>query len=258
MATKFSIYIPSYGRHTNATTPSLLRICGIPFTLVVEPSEYEAYKKNFPYAKFLVLEQNEGGLAYSRRSIQKYSESQGEEYHWQIDDDVMSFKIRRDGKNSPASATQVLNPIEDYVDQYQNIGLACPNHAFFAFSSKEDFSLNGSASNCVLIRNNTGNYFRLRAVMDKDLSMQILTSNYATVRFNRLLFDCGYTGDSGGLALNVYKDNGRAEAVLEFIEQWKQYEQYFKPSPKDPNRMAPSRIWSIFKQELVLKDKSND
>lgn len=231
----------------------------MPFILVIEPREQEIYSSRFPYAKILSLKDNHQGITYARHSIQEHSEQQGNKYHWQIDDNIRSFKERIEDRNKSISAKVLLQRIEMYIDQFTNIGIAGPAYEVWAFGYSESLSINRQSSSCMLIRNDTGFYFRGKGLQDCDLHIQMLSSNdWCTLRFNKLLIDKMKTGTlSGGCTDSDYKNKGREQSCIDFIERWKdRYPEMFQINSKNPSRLAPSRIWSIFKQRPINDLKS--
>lgn len=251
----FPVYVLSAGRAMTATTPILLRLAGVKFYVMTKPSESELYARKFPYAHILELPDETPGNAFSRMNIQKHSESLGAEYHWQIDDNIRDFQIRRNGRNVTTSARILLSEIEEYVSRFTNIGMAGPSYSVWAFGSdgKDPVSVNRQSSSCMMVRNGTGCYFRGKACVDTDLHMQMLTpGELCTLRFNRLLIDKMSTGTlKGGCTDSDYVNAGRAQACLEFVERWPA----FKIKPSDPSRIAPSRIWDTFRQKPVPKEE---
>ena len=247
----FPVYVLSAGRWKTATTPRQLRVSGIPFTMVVEPEELEHYQRAVPYASFVVLDQSKQGNAYARKKIQEHSESLEHEYHWQLDDNIAKFQIRRDGKNIAVSAIRVITGCEQFVRIHTNIAISGPAYSVWAFGYADEMSLNRQAASCMLIKNHTGNYFRGIACVDTDLHMQMLTQGYCTMRFNRLLIDKMATGKlRGGCTDSDYVDKGREQACRDLVEHWPGS---FKINPKDPSRIAPSRIWDTFNQQPIMK-----
>src|SRR5689334_7989441 len=77
---KYPIYIPSKGRADNCLTAKALMRDGVPFLLVVEPQEVEAYCKNFPAENILTLPfSNLGkGSIPARNWIKEHSKKNGD------------------------------------------------------------------------------------------------------------------------------------------------------------------------------------
>jgi hypothetical protein len=61
-----------------------------PYTVFVEPQDYEAYKKA-GHASIVVLPENEKGIAYARQAILDYAIQNNDKWFWMIDNDVIQF-----------------------------------------------------------------------------------------------------------------------------------------------------------------------
>ena len=244
------IYIPTCGRSATATTMRLLD--GRPYTLVVEVQDAAAYNAAYPEAALLVLPKSRQGVGYVRREIQLASERRGEAWHWQIDDNIKRFMTRRDGKRYRETAEVVLTSIEAEAFRYTNVGMAAPAHLVYAFATKYPISVNRQANCCMLIRNGTDRYFRSGVGEDTDFNLQLLTSGWCTLVFNRLLIEKIKTGKlRGGCTDRDYLNNGRIEMAKGTMRLWPGC---FKLNPKNPGWLAPSTVWRTFRQRLKLTD----
>ncbi len=85
---RYPVYIPSKGRAAQVLTAKCFAADGVPFRLVVEPQEVEAYAAVWGRSCLLILPENNQGLVYARNWIKAYSIAQGQERHWQFDDDI--------------------------------------------------------------------------------------------------------------------------------------------------------------------------
>eukprot|EP00760_Papus_ankaliazontas_P018520 PhM_4_TR17525/c0_g1_i1/m.3820 len=90
----YPVFIPSKGRAGKPGTWDHLTSSEIPFTVVVEPQEYTAYKAAFDgnaFASVARLPMNDQGVCYVRNHIlEKLSPKSG--WWWCIDDDIQVFK----------------------------------------------------------------------------------------------------------------------------------------------------------------------
>jgi hypothetical protein len=253
METKYRIYIPSRGRYDTCYTADCLREYDIRFFLVVEPQEAEKYIEKYGTDSVLILPENDQGIAYVRNWMKNHSEAEGQQYHWQIDDNVRAFKLREDNKNKKADPYNLLTYVEDYVDKFENIALASLTHVAYAFAQKTDIKFNRQAYMCFLCNNSVDAEFRKGVQVDTDYSMQVLTKNWCTVIFTRLLIDKVGTGKmKGGLAEIEYANGGRRARNLKLVELW---HHAFKEEvmSNGKSRIKPSRVWSNFKQRPKLK-----
>tara|TARA_R110000744_G_scaffold107013_8_gene203448 strand:- start:569 stop:1315 length:747 start_codon:yes stop_codon:yes gene_type:complete len=237
----YNIYIPSKGRADICTTPALFDDC----ILVVEPQDAKSYQEL--HANVIVMEENDMGIAYARNWIKQYSIAQNEDYHWQIDDNIKSFKWRETDKNLPVPAINNLKQVETYVDQYDNIGAAGLKHALFAWTEKNEIDYNKQVYTCVLFNNNTNIWWKDGLIEDTDYSLQLLDAGYCTVIFNRLVMDKATTMSmkGGNTEISYGGDNRRIRA--EGLQKawpgvFKLSEQYGRV------KVNPSRIWRTFDQ----------
>ena len=171
----------------------------------------------------------------------------GEKYHWQIDDNISSFKRRIDKKNVKDDPFVCLSGVENYVDKYKNIGAAGLKHVLFAWSAKDTKAFNSQVYSCVLFNNALDLWWRDELIEDTDYSLQILFANYCTVVFNRLIIDKATTMKmKGGNTEISHGGDGRRKRSENLQKQWpgifKLTEQYGRVKVK------PSRIWRTFKQ----------
>jgi hypothetical protein len=242
------IYIPSKGRGSNCLTANLLSREHLPFKIVVEPIDFDAYRAIYDETTILKLPKDNMGIAYARNWIKQYSKENGESFHWQIDDDIKKFMIRNNGKNVISTAEHCLGLIEREVSKYSNVGAAAPIYSTFAFSKTTDHSYNGQVCSCVYLNNETSAEWRDETIDDTDYSMQMLADNHwVTILFNRLLIDTVPTlAQSGGLTDIHYRRNIFAQRQNRLCELWKGC---FKMNYKGGrSRILPSSVWRKFPQ----------
>lgn len=153
-----SIYIPSKGRAGFTNTNRLLEARGLKYKFVVEPTDLDSYKEAYPESEFIVLPECDKGIAYVRNFIKNYSTSVGEEFHWQVDDDVKQLKrsLYIDGKlkriNCPDISPFVLG--HDIMKKYHNVGQVGLSHDIFVFTKPQPYELNKQACSVFMVRNN--------------------------------------------------------------------------------------------------------
>jgi len=257
----YSFYIPSKGRAGKSSTVELLRYEGLDFRIAVEPQDWESYCEAYGEEFLLKLDRNNGNLFYARNFIKQYSIEQSEPFHWQLDDDMRTFKRRKGNKNIKISARLLFGEVEELVDNYQNIGLAGPSHSIFAFAKRKMYSVNRQVSGCFLINNAIDIWYRPNLPEDTDYSMQVLTSEggkWCTILFNRLLFDTPPAAQfAGGLTEIGWKGKQRQIAAANLMQTWpgcfkiKRVKSKYEPEGKV--RVLPSKIWGTFSQRPILK-----
>jgi hypothetical protein len=105
MIPRYPIFIPSRDRYQpgRRLTIRALTKDDIPFRVVVEPHEVDAYAKVVGDDRVLVLPENDRGLTYARNWIRDLAESEGHAKHHQLDDNIREFRTLVKGSGSPAT-----------------------------------------------------------------------------------------------------------------------------------------------------------
>jgi len=246
------IYIPSRGRATTCSTASHLQDAGIPFHFAVEPQDVESYAVTWGSHRVLALPESNRGIAFSRTWIKQYSVSRGELHHWQIDDNVKTFRKRENKKNVKYSPAEVLAEAEAVVRRYSNIAIAGLSYTLYAFAAKEPVSINRQAVSCVLVNNAVSAEWRAGVHEDTDYSMQVLTMGYCTMIFNHLLIEKPPQMSMKGGHTDVdYADHGYKTSVG-LARMWPGIFEVGLRNGKYRNK--PSRVWSRFPQRPKLRE----
>lgn len=209
MNPNYPIYIISKGRGNSCLTARELNLMGVPFSLVIEPDEYEQYKhitQNILILPFNNLGQ--GGIP-ARNWVWEHAKNINSGKHWILDDNIEGFhRLNRNIKPKVTSGT-IFRCAEDFVDRYLNVGLAGFN--YFSFCKTTDkvppYYLNTRIYSCILIDNNLDLRWRGRYNEDTDLSLRVLKSGLCTVLFNAFLIGKVTTMRmKGGNTDTVYTD----------------------------------------------------
>lgn len=174
------IYILSKGRAGTMTTGPLLT--GLPYYLVIEPQEAEAYALHHPEATLVILPESNKGAPYVRNFIKQHSKNNGDTYHWQLDDDITKFLLRYNNRNNPHHPAEVFNIAEQVVALYDNIGAASLMNDAYAFSAKQPVMVNQFVNRAILLKTNDLQ-FQNNIIDDLDYGLQILDQNEVTLRF---------------------------------------------------------------------------
>ena len=253
---RYPIYVPSKGRADRINVTRLLTEQNIPFTVVVEPQDADDYRQHFRDDQLLVMDKNDQGIHYVRNYAKQHATEQGTEFHWQLDDDIRSFKVRRDGKNRTTNPAHVLNLVETVTDLYTNIGAASPMYDTWAFQEGPIIKLNRMFASANLLRNDPNITFRPDIVEDVDTSLQYLAAGYCTLIFATALITVPTTpDDEGGLGVSNRIGEGAQLRCDNLVAQWgaNHFKVITKPKWNNAPRLAPSRIWSTYKQQPELK-----
>lgn len=224
MNPRFPLYIISKGRWESRKTAKALDAIGVPYSIVVEPQEREAYARVIDPAKILVLPfSNLGqGSIPARNWVWEHSIAAGAKWHWILDDNISGFfRLHRNLKTPVASGT-IFYAAEEFVERYENVAEAGFN--YFMFASRKTkippLYFNTRIYSCILLRNDLEFRWRGRYNEDTDLSLRILKAGYATILFNAFLaFKETTMTMAGGNSDELYQGDGRLLMAQSLVDQ---------------------------------------
>jgi len=226
MNPSYPVYIVSKGRWTTRHTSKALERIDVPYRIVVEPQEFNAYANVINPEKILVLpkiyhdnyntcdelgDSLGNGPGAARNFCWEHSVSLGAKRHWVLDDNIASFnRLNRNLMAKVCSGT-IFKVAEDFADRYTNCYLSGFNYDFFA-KAKEPippFVKNTRIYSCLLIQNDIPYRWRGRYNEDTDLSLRVLKDGHCTVQFNAFLQEKNTTQKiKGGNTAEFYKHEG--------------------------------------------------
>lgn len=201
---QFPIYIVSKSRAEIALTPAALDAMKVPYRLVVEEQQADAYAERWGAEKILVLDpayqrdydtcddvgdEKGKGPGPARNFAWEHSIAEGAPWHWVMDDNIRLFARLHKNQRIPVGDGMIFRAMEDFCLRYENVGMAGPDYWMFAPSREkvEPFTLNHRIFSCNLIRNDVGLRWRARYNEDLDLSIRCLKAGWATVLFKAFL-----------------------------------------------------------------------
>jgi len=246
----------------------------VPHRVVIEPQEREQYAAVMDPKKLLILPfSNLGqGSIPARNWVWEHAISEGAERHWILDDNI-GMNLRQgmtglyrlaDNLKTPANTGAMFLAAEDFVDRYENVGLAGFN--YFMFASRKTvvppFYLNTRIYSCILIKNDIPQRWRGRYNEDTDLSLRVLKDGWCTVLFNAFLIYKQTTMTmKGGNTDELYKGDGRfdmAESLrlqhpdcVTVTKKWDRWQHSVDYSRFKRNKLKPK----IALDELPLTDE---
>lgn len=200
----FPLYIVSKGRHDSRLTAKTLDAMGVPFRIVVEEQERDAYASVIDPARVLVLDPDyqrryetcddlgdtKGkGPGAARNFVWDHAISEGHKWHWVMDDNIDGFyRCNRNSKILVATGA-IFRAMEEFCLRYRNVAMAGPNYEMFVLrrSKYPPFITNTRIYSCNLIRNDVPFRWRGRYNEDTDLSLRMLKAGWVTVQFNAFL-----------------------------------------------------------------------
>jgi len=205
MQPRFPLYIPSKGRHEYLITMKALDRMRVPYRVVVEPQEAEAYAKALgDESKVLVLDmeykrtyktcatdgdQMRTGAGAARNFIWDHAISEGHEWHWVMDDNIRKFYRTWKNRQVALGDGTGFRLMEDFCLRYENIAMAGPNYFMFVPRKVKvgPVVFNTRIYSCNLIRNDVPFRWRGRYNEDTILSLDMLKAGWCTAQFNAFL-----------------------------------------------------------------------
>lgn len=221
---KYPIYIPSKGRWESRLTVKALEAIQVPYSLVIEPQEYDQYAAVIDPKKILILPfSNLGqGSIPARNWIWEHAIESGAERHWIIDDNIAWFARMHKGKKIEVGSGVCFVAVEDWVERYTNIALAGLQYEMFmpAIDKQRPLILNTRIYSCILIKNDIPYRWRGRYNEDTDLSLRVLKDGWCT--FLMQAFVCKKIATmkmKGGNTDELYQGDGRLKMAQSLQQQ---------------------------------------
>jgi len=210
---RYPVYIVSKGRADSRLTANAFERYNMPYYIVVEPQDFDAYASVIDESKILVLPfSNHGnGPGPARNWCWDHSKDNGFKRHWVCDDNIKEFHRLHNGRRHPIADGGMFRVIEEFVDRYKNVPIAGPQYRFHALegSSYPPFVLNTRIYSCLLIENSSPFRWRGRYNEDTIMCLDALKAGQTTMLFNCLLQDKVVTQAlKGGNTAEFYSGEG--------------------------------------------------
>ena len=221
----YPVYVISKGRHRLRPTSKSLERINVPYHIVVEPQEYDAYAAVIDPEKILVLPfSNLGqGSIPARNWVWEHSMSVGAERHWILDDNIYDFTRLWRNTKFPVGDGTIFRCCEDFTDRYENVAISGMQYEFFTPRRypRPPLYINTRVYSCILIRNDIPYRWRGRYNEDTDLSLRALKDGWCTLLFIAFLADKGATMTlSGGNTEDLYEiTDGRLKMAESLRDQ---------------------------------------
>lgn len=206
----------------------------VPFRVVVEPQERDAYGEALGYDKILSLPfANQGmGSTPARNWIREHAAREGYARHWCLDDNIFCFYRIWEGRRVPVHAGVALRVCEDFTDRFQRIAVSGPAYDMFVIpygsaGIRSPFFKNVHVYSAMLINNAAPFTWRLRYNEDTDICLQALVSGWNTLLVNAFTAKKRTTMTMGGGNASIYETGvggsdtmGRYEMAEMLRRQW--------------------------------------
>ena len=252
---RYPIYVPTKGRWQNPLTIRCLQRAEIPFYAVIEQEEYEQYAAVIGDGpgEILVLPESGKGLFESRNFIKRHSIANGDDRHWQLDDNIREMQRLWKDRRLKCSTGPAIRVMEDFTDRYSNISVSGPNYVMFGVSgTQKPFSLNVHVYSATLVNNEVPISWRLLYNDDTDYCLQSLAAGWCTVLVNAFLaYKLRTMIMGGGNTDDLYQADGRLKMARMLERYW--------PGVVSTDRrwQRPQHIvagaWKKFDTQLKLK-----
>jgi hypothetical protein len=252
---KYAIYILSKGRPGLVKTTHTIQ--NLNYKLVVEPQDYDEYCNVYTSDKVIQMDKNDQGIACVRNFIKQYSRGRGEEKHWQLDDDIEKFLVRKQtaSKNVTADPLLCISIVEYCMDMFSNVAISGICSSAYAFSKRYAVQHNRLAYQCILVDNSVDIEWTTKITEDWAYTLSVLEAGYCTLAFHHIMQQSPSTMTRPGGNLFAYVNNSRKTSYEEFIHQWpgrfrlKEY-----PNSSKRWRLQHSRrFFEDYKQFPILK-----
>jgi hypothetical protein len=224
-AARYPVYVISKGRAAHSLTARFLVKDKVPFKLVVEPQEFDAYAAVFDKELIQVLPFSNLGLGSipARNWVWEHAKASGAERHWILDDNIRDFDRFYRGYRIRCESSLAFRVTEDFIDRYENIAIGGMNYTMFCMTggSPNPFVRNAHVYSCLLIKNDLPFRWRGRYNEDTDLCLQVLSGGWCTVLFNSFLIrKMPSMHMKGGNTAELYQGDGRLKMARSLERVW--------------------------------------
>lgn len=235
---QYPVYIISKGRADTRLTAKALERMNVPYNIVVEPQELEQYQAVIDFDKVIPLPFSNLGLGSipARNFVWQHAIERGAKRHWILDDNIRGFFRLHNNQKIEVTTGAIFKAAEDFVDRYDNIGIAGFN--YYMFAKVRDYLppylQNRRIYSCILIKNDldlrmsaeghmpacTDPHWRGRYNEDTDLSIRAMKQKWCTILFYTFLcYKEATMTMKGGNMDELYQGDGRLVMAQSLVDQ---------------------------------------
>jgi len=219
---KYPIYIPTKGRFESRKTLKALLEMNVLFRIVIEEHEHKLYSSILKDSQILVLPYSKptesSQLVQTRNWIKEHSIKEGHKRHWQLDDNIKAFYRLNNNKRHKVLSGVCFRCVEDFVDRYENVGMAGMNYMNFAIpDGRPPFFLNSRVYSMSLVNNELPYMWRGVFNDDTDICLRMLKDGYCTLNFNAFSGDKDATMVTKGGNTPIYTTGDLRDGFVESL-----------------------------------------
>lgn len=213
----------------------------VPWVVLVEPQDAEAYRRVLPKGKVHVLPKNDQGLMYARQYALDMSAARGFSWFWMVDDDILHWLRCIDDRSIPQhgdagwqvilDAQRLIATLDTRFEASKHpVGLAALEYRQLVWNNgKKPIILNGYADVAVALHaRRLAEYgvaydqsFRLKG--DRDFTLATMAAGLQVVRTGQLGFSTPPNSCPPGGLQKVYLTPGVEEASSkQLAAKWNQ------------------------------------
>ena len=205
MKPRWPVFIPSRGRAGFAPTMRELDRIGVPYRVIVEDFEHDAYARFYGEKRLLVIppryfaeydsgdpDGDKAGLPFGpglpRNLALDTALAEGHAWHWTLDDNIR-YWARIDGNHCiRAGDGWVFAAMEDHAARYANVGEAGPEYKMWVPCREawpRPFRYNHRVMSCQLLRTAAAAplRWRFRYNDDIDFTIRLLEAGWCTINY---------------------------------------------------------------------------
>jgi hypothetical protein len=248
---RYPVYVPTKGRADSALTIRMLMRDRVPFRVVVEHDELDAYAAVCGRDALLELPASGRGLIFARNWIKAHATSEGHARHWQLDDNIgNTYRVYR-GRRIRCDTSVALRVCEDFCDRYTNVALAGLAYSMFGFAWEPPVRRNVHVYSCTLVNNAIPHSWRLPYNDDTDLCLQVLADDWCTVLVQAFVVEKKRTMTvKGGNTDDLYQGDGRLVMARSLERMWPGVVK----TTREYGRPQHAVNWRKFTTPLQLRD----
>ncbi len=245
----FPVYVPSMGRPRNKTCDGLMRD-GVEFIIAVEPDEADQYAANYGAERLLVMKKKRAGEAFARNSIKFHALRARAKFHFQIDDDISSFRIGTvRGKSEKVKFGFALELLESEAMKVPNLGVASGTTAAFPYGGQGSL-LNNKIQSALLVNTVMPISFRhvpIFGPLDLDLALQCLHAKMRTLLCTQVRY---YGPVQTGMTMQggcAFTPQTRNDSYRRLAAAWPQYINWDETRPSK----CIGSAWKHFREKQL-------